>query len=109
MWLEGKWFEECQLPVYLKAEREKSYREGYTVAVTVTADNFAVELQRLREERDAYKRELIDWLTKACECVMGNDTDCSICPYYDTVTNNVCPSKVSTYAAKLRLEELHNE
>ena len=109
MWIEGEWFEECQLPAHLKAEKEKSYREGYTAAVAVTADNFAVELQRLREERDAYKRELIDWLTKACECIAGDDFDCSICPYYNLVTNNVCPSKVSVYAAKLRLEELEKE
>ena len=109
MWIEGKWFEECQLPAYLKAEREKSYREGYTAAVAVTADNFAVELQELREERDAYKKELADWLRKACECIAGDDFDCSICPYYDVVTNNVCPSKVSVYAAKLRLEELAKE
>lgn len=64
---------------------------------------------RLQRERDAYKKELTDWLRKACECIVGNDADCSVCPYYDTVTNNVCPSKVSTYAAKLRLEELRNE
>lgn len=109
MWIEGKWFEECQLSAHLKAEREKSYREGYTTAVAVTADNFAVELQRLREERDAYKKELTDWLRKACECIAGDDFDCSICPYYDLVTNNGCPSKVSVYEAKLRLEELEKE
>ena len=77
--------------------------------VVTTGDNSAVVRQGFREERDTYKRELINWLTKACECIVGNDADCSICPYYDTVTNNVCPSKVSTYAAKLRLEELRNE
>lgn len=109
MWSENIWLEECQLPAYLKEEREKAYNKGYTTAVAVTADNFAVELQRLREERDAYKQELIEWLTKACECISGNDADCSICPYNDVVTNNGCPSKVSTYAAKLRLEELRNE
>lgn len=64
---------------------------------------------QLQRERDAYKRELTDWLRKACECIAGDDFDCSICPYYDVVTNNVCPSKVSVYAAKLRLEELGKE
>jgi len=58
------------------------------------------------KERDAYKEELKGWLRKACECIAGDDFDCSICPYYDIVTNNGCPSKVSTYAAKIRLEEL---
>ena len=109
MWIEEKWFEECQLPAYLKVEKEKSYREGYIAAVAVTADNFAIELQKLQEERDAYKKELTDWLRKACECIAGDDFDCSICPYYDVVTNNRCPSKVSVYAAKLRLEELARE
>lgn len=106
MWIEGKWFEECQLPAHLKAEREKSYREGYTAAVAVTADNFSVELQRLREERDAYKRELIDVLQKECECIMGDDADCSICPYYTSIIHEGCPSKANSYVAKLRLEEL---
>ena len=63
-------------------------------------------VNQLIKERDAYKEELKGWLRKACECIAGNDFDCSICPYYDLVTNNGCPSKVSTYAAKLRLEEL---
>lgn len=63
----------------------------------------------LLKQRDAYKKELADWLRKACECIMGDDFDCSICPYYDVVTNNVCPSKVSVYEAKLRLEELTKE
>ena len=64
---------------------------------------------QLQRERDAYKKELVDWLRKACECIAGDDFDCSICPYCDLVTNNVCPSKVSVYAAKLRLEELEKE
>lgn len=63
-------------------------------------------VNQLIKERDAYKEELKGWLRKACECIAGDDFDCSICPYYDIVTNNACPSKVSTYAAKLRLEEL---
>ena len=64
---------------------------------------------QLQRERDAYKKELADWLRKACECIAGDDFDCSICPYYDVVTNNGCPSKVGVYAAKLRLEELIKE
>ena len=63
----------------------------------------------IRKQRDAYKQELMDWLEKACECVVGNDADCSICPYYYMVNGGGCPSKVSTYAAKLRLEELAKE
>lgn len=75
----GKWYEEREMTAYVK---------------------------QLERERDAYKEELKGWLSKACECIAGDDFDCSICPYYDIVTNNVCPSKVSTYAAKIRLEEL---
>ena len=80
MWVEGKWFEECQLPGYLKSEREKAYREGYAAAVTVTADNFTTELQRLKEEQE----ELINLLVEVCEC---------------TTDSNV----------KLRLKELRNK
>lgn len=108
MWVEGKWFEECQLPDYLKSEREKAYREGYTAAVFITADNFSVELQRLREERDAYKKELIDTLRKAASCSRGEDYDCTLCPcYYQKLEQ--CPSALSQYAAKLRLEEFIKE
>ena len=82
MYIGKKWMEECEVQVLVK---------------------------QLERERDAYKRELEDWLRKACECIAGNDFDCSICPYYDVVTNNGCPSKVSVYAAKLRLEELEKE
>lgn len=78
----GKWYEECEMTAYVK---------------------------QLEQERDAYKKELTDWLRKACECIAGDDFDCSICPYYDLVTNNGCPSKVSVYEAKLRLEELGKE
>lgn len=75
----------------------------------MTEPEIQVLVGQLQRERDAYKRELADWLRKACECIAGDDFDCSICPYYDVVTNNVCPSKVSVYAAKLRLEELEKE
>ena len=82
MFIGKRWYEECEVQVLVK---------------------------QLERERDAYKKELADWLRKACECIAGDDFDCSICPYYDVVTNNVCPSKVSVYAAKLRLEELARE
>ena len=82
MYIGKTWYEECEVQVLVK---------------------------QLERERDAYKRELMDWLEKACECVVGNDADCSICPYYYMVNGGGCPSKVSTYAAKLRLEELAKE
>ena len=74
-----------------------------------TEPEIQVLVGQLQRERDAYKKELADWLRKACECIAGDDFDCSICPYYDLVTNNGCPSKVSVYEAKLRLEELVKE
>lgn len=74
-----------------------------------TEPEIQVLVGQLQRERDAYKKELTDWLRKACECIAGDDFDCSICPYYDLVTNNGCPSKVSVYEAKLRLEELVKE
>ena len=82
MYIGKKWMEECEVQVLVK---------------------------QLERERDAYKKELTDWLRKACECIAGDDFDCSICPYYDLVISNGCPSKVSVYAAKLRLEELAKE
>lgn len=82
MWIANNWYSETELAAYVND---------------------------LVEERDAYKQELIDTLRKACTCIAGDDFDCSICPYYDVATNNVCPSKINTYAAKLRLEELVKE
>lgn len=72
-----------------------------------TEPEIQVLVGQLQRERDAYKKELADWLRKACECIAGDDFDCSICPYYHAVTNGGCPSKVNSYAAKLRLEELY--
>lgn len=72
----GKWYEECEMAAYVK---------------------------QLERERDAYKKELADWLRKACECIEGNDFDCSLCTFYGSVR---CPSKIDTYTAHLRLEEL---
>ena len=39
-------------------------------------------VKQLEEERDAYRAELIDFLRKACDCIMGSDADCSLCPFY---------------------------
>lgn len=66
-------------------------------------------VNNLIAQRDAYKTELMDFLRMASECIEGNDADCSLCPYYDWVSNGGCPSKVKMYAAKLRLEELRKE
>ena len=68
-----------------------------------------VLVKQLERERDAYKQELIGWLEKASECAVGNNEDCSICPYYYVASGGMCPSKVSMYAARLRLEELRKE
>lgn len=109
MWIDGEFMTEPEIVVHIKQAKEEAFREGYLKAVDTMAQETAKEMSALEAERDAYKQELIDWLRKACECIAGNDFDCSICPYYDVVTNNVCPSKVSVYAAKLRLEELVKE
>lgn len=79
VYIKGKWYEECEMQALVK---------------------------QLEEERDAYKAELIGFLRKACDCIMGSDADCSLCPFYFVVSDKGCPSNVSTYAAKLRLEEL---
>lgn len=79
MWIDSKFMTEPEIQAYINA---------------------------LMNERDQYKKELIEVLRKECECIMGNDTDCSICPYYTMVTNTGCPSMANTYSAKLRLEEL---
>ena len=65
---------------------------------------------QLIKERDAYRQELIDTLRKACTCGgekhMG-DCGCQDCSYFYLVQDGVsCPNALSTYAAKLRLEEL---
>ena len=82
MYIGKKWMEECEVQVLVK---------------------------QLERERDAYKKELEDWLERASDCIVGNEADCSICPYYYMASDGGCPSKVNTYAAKLRLEELRKE
>ena len=65
---------------------------------------------QLIKERDAYKAELIETLRKACTCGGEKHTEdcgCQDCPYFYLVQDDVsCPNALSTYAAKLRLEEL---
>lgn len=75
----------------------------------MTEPEIRVLVGQLQRERDAYKKELTDWLRKACEYISGDDFDCSLCRFNDINTNNVCPSKVNVYDAKLRLEELTKE
>ncbi len=62
----------------------------------------------LIKQRDAYKQELIDTLRKGVTCSRGEDYDCTLCPYYYQKLEQ-CPSALSQYAAKLRLEELTKE
>ena len=62
----------------------------------------------LLKQRDAYKRELIDTLRKAATCVRGEGYDCSLCPN-NYLKLERCPSALSQYEAKLRLEELVKE
>lgn len=109
MWIDGKFMTEPEIQAYIKQTKEDAFREGYLTTVDTMAQETAKKMSNLEKQRDAYKKELIDTLRKACECIEGDDFDCSICPYYDTVTNNGCPSKLSVYAAKLRLEELAKE
>lgn len=67
-----------------------------------------VLVKQLERERDAYKQELTDTLRKAAACVKGEDYDCCLCPYYYQKLE-CCPSGISQYEAKLRLEELAKE
>lgn len=62
----------------------------------------------LLKQCDAYKQELVDTLRKVATCVKGEGYDCSLCPYYYQKLER-CPSALSQYAAKLRLEELVKE
>lgn len=62
----------------------------------------------LLKQRDAYKKELVDTLRKAATCVRGEGYDCSLCPN-NYLKLERCPSALSQYEAKLRLEELVKE
>ena len=59
----------------------------------------------LIKERDAYKEELIETLRKACTCIMGENANCYECSYYYD-NGKDCPVQLSSYGAKLRLEQL---
>lgn len=109
MWIDGKFMTEPEIQVYIQQVKEGAFREGYLKAVDTMAQETAKEMSDLEKQRDAYKKELADWLRKACECVSGDDFDCSLCRFNDIGTNNGCPSKVNVYDAKLRLEELTKE
>ena len=95
MWIRGKFMTEPEIQAYINEVRDEAFRKGSAAAN-----------EMLVAERDAYRNELIELLRKECECIMGNDTDCSICPYYTSTIHEGCPSKTNTYTAKLRLEEL---
>ena len=86
MWIEDRWFTESEVNAYFK---------------------------QLIQERDAYRQELIDTLRKACTCggeKHMDDCGCQDCSYFYLVQDGVsCPNALSTYAAKLRLEELTKE
>ena len=104
MWIDGKFMTEPEIQTYIKQVKEEAFREGYLKAVDTMAQETAKEMSELEAERDAYRRELIETLQAAASCARGDDS-CDDCPYYN-ITFGKCPSKLNTYAAKLRLEEL---
>lgn len=60
-------------------------------------------IARLTQERDLYRQELIETLRKASVCAAGEKDDCDVCDYGQ---HKQCPSKLSPYYAKVRLEQL---
>ena len=81
MWIEGKYMTETEVVAYIAS---------------------------LKAECKAYKDELIETLRKASMCreqYNNPDMSCSECVYF-FMDANCCPSACSSYAAKLRLEEL---
>lgn len=105
MWIDGKFMTEPEIQAYIKQIKEEAFREGYLKAVDTMAQETAKEMSKLEAERNAYKRELIETLRAAATCVRG-DEDCEDCPYYNITFGKGCPTKLSAYAAKLRLEDL---
>lgn len=103
MWIDGKFMTETEISAYIKQVKQDAYREGYLKGVDTISKELSAEMSQLDREKNAYKQELIDILKKATTCIMG-DRDCNGCKYehYD----GECPTRLSTYAAKLRLEEL---
>lgn len=109
MWIDGKYLTECEVQAYIKEEREKSYRKGYLDGVDALLKEVIPELTELEEMLSIVRAELVDTLRKAATCTEGEDKDCSDCPYFTITGGKGCPSKLSSYAAKLRLEELCGE
>lgn len=103
MWIDGKFMSESEISACIKQVKQDAYREGYLKGVDTISKELSAEMSQLDREKNAYKQELIDILKKATTCIMG-DRDCNGCKYehYD----GECPTRLSTYAAKLRLEEL---
>ena len=76
MWINGKYMSETELTAYIA---------------------------HLTQERDLYRQELIETLRKASVCAAGEKDDCDVCDYGH---HKQCPSKLSPYYAKVRLEQL---
>lgn len=106
MWINGKYMTEPEIQAYIKAEQEKAYRDGYMNGIDALSREVLPELTGLEETLNLVKAELIDTLRKAATCTEGEDADCSDCSYFAITGGSGCPSKLSAYAAKLRLEEL---
>ena len=102
MWINDKFMSEPELQAYIKQVKEEAFREGYLKAVDTMAQETAKEMSELEAERNAYRKELIETLRAAATCVRG-DESCDDCPY---AFGKSCPTKLSAYAAKLRLEDL---
>lgn len=103
MWINGKFMSETEILAYIKQVKQDSYKEGYLKGVNTISKELSAEMSQLDRDKNAYKQELINTLQKVTTCIMG-DRDCDGCKYehYD----GECPTRLSTYAAKLRLEEL---
>lgn len=91
VWINGRYLTEPEIISYIESLQAK--------------------VESLQAERDSYKQELINILSKAAICIKGEDYDCIDCKYYNRVNNSgwVCPSQLSSYQAHLRLEELRHE
>ena len=91
VWINGRYLSEPEIISYIESLQAKA--------------------ESLQAERDSYKQELMNTLSKAATCIKGEDYDCIDCKYYNRVSNSgwVCPSQLSSYQAHLRLEELRHE
>ena len=68
MWIDDKFMSEPELQVHIRQAKEEAFREGYLKAVDTMAQETAKEMSDLEKQRDAYKNELILWLSKIGEC-----------------------------------------